>query len=116
MRSGSDCYPEDMAVSAEYRDYVLEQLRTALPVTTKAMFGGVGIYSGGTFFALLADDVLYFKVDEATRAAYEAAGSRAFTPYGKASMKYYELPADVLENQDELRSWARAALKVARSK
>ena len=103
-----------MPVSAEYRDYVLDQLRTVAPVTPKAMFGGVGIYSRGTFFALIANDTLYFKTDEYTRGAYEAAGSQPFNPFGKGTMGYWELPADILENEDELRDWMRAALGVAK--
>ena len=105
-----------MAVSAEFRDYVLDQLRTVAPVTAKAMFGGVGIYSGGFFFALIADDVLYFKVDATTRKAYEDRGSDAFNPFGKGRMNYYALPEDILEDADELRQWMRDALAAARRK
>ena len=105
-----------MAVSAELRDYVLDQLRTVAPVTARAMFGGVGIYSRGTFFALIADDVLYFKVDATTRPRYEERGSMAFNPFGKGTMGYYALPEDILEDADELRDWMHAALAVARRK
>ncbi|HEX6094849.1 MAG TPA: TfoX/Sxy family protein [Thermoanaerobaculia bacterium] len=105
-----------MAVSAELRDYVLDQLRAVAPVTAKAMFGGVGIYSRGTFFALIAEDVLYFKVDETTRKAYEERGSQAFNPFGTGTMGYYALPEDILEDSDELREWMHAALAVARRK
>ena len=113
-RGGSGWYPDArMAVSAEFRDYVLDQLRNVAPVTGKAMFGGVGIYSRGTFFALIAEDVLYFKVDARTRPAYEERGSRAFNPVGKGTMGYYELPEDILEDADELRDWMRDALAVA---
>jgi len=105
-----------MAVSAELRDYVLDQLGAVAPVTAKAMFGGVGIYSRGTFFALIAEDVLYFKVDDTTRASYEERGCRAFDPFGRGRMNYYELPEDILEDADELRVWMRTALAVARRK
>jgi DNA transformation protein len=104
-----------VAVSPEFRDYVLDQLRAVLPVTSRAMFGGVGIYSRGTFFALIAEDVLYLKADGETRPAFESRGCRAFTPYGdKVSMNYYEIPADVLEDEDELRNWTRDAIAAAR--
>jgi DNA transformation protein and related proteins len=105
-----------MAVSSEFRDYVLDQLRTVAPVTAKAMFGGVGIYSRGLFFALIAEDVLYFKVDANTRKTYEERGSQPFNPFGKGTMGYYQLPDDILEDADELRDWVRAALAVARKK
>lgn len=103
-----------MAVSAEFRDYVVDQLRLVTPVTAKAMFGGVGIYSGDAFFAILDDDVLYFKVDETTRPAFEQRGSKAFDPMGRGEMGYLEVPADVLEDEDELRAWTRDAIAVAR--
>ena len=102
-----------MAVSAEFRDYVLGQLRAVTPVTAKAMFGGVGVYSRDTFFAILDDDALYFKVDATTRAAFEQRGSKPFDPMGRGEMRYFEVPADVLENEDELRAWTRDAIAVA---
>ncbi|HUR82739.1 MAG TPA: TfoX/Sxy family protein [Thermoanaerobaculia bacterium] len=105
-----------MAVSPEFRDYVLDQLRAVTPVTSRAMFGGVGIYSRGTFFALIAEDVVYLKADDTTRPEFEERGCKPFTPYGKASMNYYELPEDILEDQDELRRWTRNALSAARKK
>lgn len=103
-----------MPVSSEFRDYVLDQLSAVLPVTPRRMFGGVGIYSRGTFFALIADDVLYLKADQATRAAFEARGCKPFTPYGKVSISYYEIPADVLEDEDALQNWTRDAVAAAR--
>lgn len=107
-----------MAVSAEFRDFVLEQLRAVAPVSSKSMFGGIGLYSQGLFFALMDDDVVYFKVDDANRSDYETAGARRFAPYGddQYSMNYYELPADVLEDEEQLRVWMKKSLDVARRK
>jgi DNA transformation protein len=39
-----------MAVSDDFRDFVLEQLALAGSVTPRAMFGGVGLYLDGLFF------------------------------------------------------------------
>jgi DNA transformation protein len=104
-----------MAVSDGYRDYVLEQLGAHLDVRSKRMFGGVGIYAGDRFFALIAEDTLYFKVDDKTRPRYETAGSTPFRPFGEDNaMGYYTVPADVLEDADLLASWAAEALEVAR--
>jgi DNA transformation protein len=105
-----------MAVSPSYKTYVLEQLQILGAVTAKPMFGGIGLYVNGVFFGLIDDDSLYFKVDDTTRPEFERAGSRAFQPYGEDSysMKYYEVPADVLENQPMLSEWAAKAVAVAR--
>ena len=108
-----------MPVTPEYRAFVLDQFRRIIPnVRDRAMFGGVGIYAGDLFFALIADDTLYFKVDDHNRGAFEARGSGPFRPYGPEGevMQYYELPADVLEETDDLREWANAAIDVARRK
>lgn len=80
------------------------------------MFGGVGIYSGGIFFALIADDTVYFKVDETSRADFEARGMRPFRPFGDegGTMKYYQLPEDLLEDTEALRPWAEKAITIAR--
>jgi DNA transformation protein and related proteins len=103
-----------MSVSAEYRTFVLEQLGRVASVTSRAMFGGVGIYDGGRFFALMDDDTLYLKVDDSNRADFEAIGSEPFRPYGdERAMQYYQLPADVLEDVDELRRWVEASVAVA---
>ena len=61
-----------MSVSPSYRAFVLEQLEPLAPIQAKAMFGGVGIYGGGFFFALMDNDRLYFKVDERTRGDFTA--------------------------------------------
>jgi DNA transformation protein len=104
-----------MPVTPEYREFVLEQLGRVAPVTSRAMFGGVGVYSNGFFFALLDDDTVYLKVDDTNRPDFEAAGMGPFRPFeGAASMQYYELPADLLEDADRLRPWVDAAIDVAR--
>ncbi len=103
-----------MAVSESYRDFVLEQLGRVTPVTGKSMFGGVGIYAQGLFFALIAEDRLYFKVNDTTRPDFERLGMEPFRPYGEDSaMVYYEVPADVVEDSLQLAAWMRTAIEVA---
>ena len=107
-----------MSVSPSYKAYALEQLSAAGKVTAKSMFGGVGLYCEGLFFALIDDDTLYLKVDDATRPEFERLGSQPFRPFGDDSpgMQYYELPADVLEDRAAVRQWVDRALGAARRK
>lgn len=81
------------------------------------MFGGVGIYAGDLFFALIDDDVLYLKVDGSNRADFEAIGSGPFRPGGAGGevMQYYALPADLLEEPEALRAWVAGAVAVAQA-
>ena len=106
-----------MAVSREYREFVLEQLgRVAAPITSRAMFGGVGVYSGGLFFALMAGETIYLKVDDTNRGDFEAVGMGPFRPFecDQQTMHYYELPAELLEDADALRPWVEKSVDVAR--
>ena len=106
-----------MAGRSSFQILVLDQLSRAIPgIRSRAMFGGVGIYSGDLFFALIADDTLYFKVDASTRPDFEARGMGPFRPFGEegGTMKYYQLPEDVLEDPEVLRPWAEKAVAIAR--
>ena len=108
-----------MSVSASYRTFALDQLGRAVPrIRAHSMFGGVGIYSGELFFALLANDTLYLKVDDSNRPDFEARGMGPFLPFGdeRDKMQYYEVPADLLEDPDALRPWAEKAIAVAAKK
>ena len=104
-----------MKGSAGFTDFVVGQLSEFGPVMPRRMFGGVGLYFDGLFFGLIDEDVLYFKVSDATRPRYESAGSAPFKPFDdKPSMKgYYEVPEDILEDPEELAAWAREAHGVA---
>ena len=104
-----------MRVTDGFRAFVLEQLSGVESLRARAMFGGIGLYADDVFFGILAADVLYLKVDDSNRAKYEAEGMPAFQPYADKpmSMSYYEVPARVLEDGDELTTWARASVRVA---
>lgn len=103
-----------MAVSADYRDFVLEQLAPLGHITSRSMFGGVGVYANGLFFALIDDDTLYLKGDDALKLEFEAAGSHAFAPFGHDKpMAYWTAPAEALDDQDFLLEWSRKSLEVA---
>ncbi|MCC7436043.1 MAG: TfoX/Sxy family protein [Methanoregulaceae archaeon] len=103
-----------MAITAEYRAHVEERLGVVAPITTKSMFGGLGIYSNGLFFALADDGHLYFKVDDTNRGDFEAAGTGPFFPWdGAKPMGYYELPDGLLDHPTDLAVWIDKALGVA---
>jgi DNA transformation protein len=103
-------------VASGYLTYVLEQLAPAGRVRARGMFGGHGVYCDDLFFALIAYDMLYLKVDDSNRADFERRGKGPFVPFPEKPqlvMHYYEVPADVVEDPEELAVWARKALAVA---
>ncbi len=108
-----------MPVSDSYRSFVLEQIARVAPrIRGKSMFGGVGLYSGEHFFALIDNDTLFFKVDDTNRADFIAARMKAWSPFedGKESSGYYELPAELLEDPDAMKPWVEKAIAIAARK
>jgi DNA transformation protein len=115
-----------MPISNEEREfvaYVVDLMQSLGPVSAKRMFGGHGIFVEGLMFGLVADGVLYLKVDEQSLPEFEARGLSAFT-YDKRGtqyrMSYYQAPDEALDNAEEMALWARrgcsAALRAAARK
>jgi DNA transformation protein len=104
-----------MPVTPGFTDFVVEQLDGCGAITTTRMFGGVGIYSGDVFFAIIDNDILYLKVDDSTRTDFERAGCGPFRPYGddRESKQYYDVPVAVLEDAGTLAAWGKKAIAVA---
>jgi DNA transformation protein and related proteins len=105
-----------MPHKSEYLEYVLEQLGGLRGLVSRRMFSGAGLYQDEQFFALVFDDTLYFKVNDTNRGDYEARGMNRFRPYKDKphlSFTYYEVPAEVLEDREELVAWARRSVAAA---
>lgn len=105
-----------MANSEGFVSFVLDQLES-LDVTVRKMFGEAGLYSGSVFFGILAGDVLYLRVGDSNRSAFERARSTPFRPFedGRASKKYFSVPVSVLESPNDLVKWSRAAIAEAQA-
>lgn len=103
---------------SEYLEYVRDQLDGIGTITARKMFGGIGLYCDGTFFALIANDVLYLKVDDSNRAAFEELGYEGFQPFPDKPdrMNYFEIPTEILERPVRAREWAQRSVDVARKR
>lgn len=103
--------------AAHFSDFVLEQLAALHDVKSGRFFSGVGLSSGGTQFGFVMGSTLYFVVDASTRPKYESMGSRCFSYDTKTKRidvrKYYEVPADTLEDPEQLVALARESLRIA---
>lgn len=106
-----------MAMNTDFADEIVERLgRVVSGLRARRMFGGVGLYSGDQFFGIVAFDRLWFKVDDSNRPDYEARGCGPFRPFPDrpTAMSYYEVPADLFDDSEELRVWAMRSVAVAR--
>ena len=109
--------PAKSKVDEELALFAIEQLAMDGAIITRPLFGAVALYRNGSVFAMAWKGSLYFKVDEATRKDYEAANSHALGYLSEGvdhSLKsFWEVPADVIEDQEKLRAWARKACQAA---
>ena len=100
----------------EFVEYLLELLQGLGQIRARAMFGGYGIYSDDIMFALVADEVLYFKTDVKNLPDFEKRGLGPFRyeRNGKQyAMSYNEAPGETLDDPDEMALWARKAIDAA---
>jgi DNA transformation protein len=67
----------------------LDQLLELDDVEARRMFGGYGLYQDETFFGIIHNGRLYFKVDEHTVAEYRKRKMKAFRPNAKQTLKSY---------------------------
>jgi DNA transformation protein len=104
-------------MSSEFSEFLIEQMSGFGNVSARRMFGAAGLYRDGVMFALVADDVLYFRVDEATRGDFVAEGLDSFSYRSKsgrtAVMAYMRAPERCLEDIDEMAAWCRKAYEAA---
>jgi len=84
-----------MNSSKQFLDSIMAQLEPIGEVTSRAMFGGYGIFHRGVMFALISDDVLYFKVNHFNRDDYVSAGSSPFAHL----ISYWQVPTEVCNHQ-----------------
>ncbi len=106
-----------MAVSADFLEHLHELLADLGPLTVKKMFGGASLQVDGAAFGLVFGETLYLKIDDDSRAAFEAEGSGPFTYEMKdgrtGSLGYWSLPERGLDDPEEAVRWARLGLEAA---
>ncbi|HEV8016093.1 MAG TPA: TfoX/Sxy family protein [Stellaceae bacterium] len=105
-----------MKSEPEFIRYLRDQFRRWGPVEVRRMFGGHGIFRDGVMFALINDETLYLRSDEATQAAFAAAGMGPFR-YRRdgrlVALGYHQAPPEAVEDSDLLGEWADRAFAAA---
>lgn len=99
-------------------EFLKDLARPLGAVVFKKMFGGWGIWADGLMFALVAEEVLYFKVDAESSPRFEALDLPRFTYTTKDGrrtvMSYAKAPEEVYDDPDVFAEWARAGIAAAR--
>lgn len=104
-----------MAVSAEQIAFVHDLFAGVGPITTRKMFGGLGIYADGKIFAvLMSDGALKLKGVGEMADTFTSEGWAPWTYTRKdgaaSSMPYWTMPDSLLDDPEEASAWARRAL------
>jgi DNA transformation protein len=98
-----------------FKEFVIDQLNGPGSVVSRAMFGGYGLYREQAFFGIIFKGRLYFKTDPSTQPRYRERGMKPFKPGAKQVLRnYYEVPAEVVEDADELMLWSEQAVRAGR--
>jgi DNA transformation protein and related proteins len=99
------------------REFLIDLFSDFGPVTIRPMFSGFGISVDGVNFAMALRAGLYFRADEVTIPQFEAEGSTPFQYQTRAKTvmvnSYWQLPARLFDDTEELSQWARAAVAAA---
>lgn len=102
---------------SSFAQHAIDLLSGVGAVKVRAMFGGYGVSLNGISIGLIADDRLYLRVDDESRAAFEAAGSAPFvypSRKGPMTMKnYWALPEEAVDDPDKAERWGNLAAAAA---
>src|SRR5271169_2258999 len=109
---------QGMVASDSFAEFLREQLAPLGRVTMRRMFGKTGVFCGGVMFGMVTDNMLYLRVDDHNREAFEEAQSSPPLNYEKKGstidLSFWRAPERLFDEPDDLVTWARLALAAAR--
>ena len=107
-----------MAVSNDFIQFVLDQLSGWGDVQIKRMFGGAALYQEGLAFCMIANDIVFLKVDDTNKGKYLKEGSLPLKPFKNNAtvLSFYQVPPTVFEDSEEFTKWAKKSLKIQKNR
>ncbi|MEM1364994.1 MAG: TfoX/Sxy family protein [Pseudomonadota bacterium] len=104
----------------ELTEYALDLFSSLPDVTPRRMFGGVGFFSQGLMFALIADGEIYLKCPDEEERRFEEEGSHAFIydgqKKGPTKIPYWTLPDRLHDDREDLADWVARTWRIAYDK
>src|SRR5947199_6393235 len=106
-----------MVATDTFAEFLRELLTPLGRVTMRRMFGKTGVFCDGLMFGMVTDNMLYLRVDDRNRAAFQEARSSPPLNYEKKGttidLSFWRAPERLFDEPDELVTWARLALAAA---
>ena len=107
-----------MVASDSFTEFLREELTPLGPLSFRRMFGSTGVFCGGAMLGIVADNMLYLRVDDGNREAFAEAASSPPLSYSKKGktidLAFWRAPDRLYDEPEELVAWARLALAAAR--
>ena len=107
-----------MVASDSFAEFLREQFAPLGRVTMRRVFGKTGVFCDGLMFGIVADNTLYFRIDDHNQSAFKEAASFPPLSYEKKGrtidLAFWRAPERLFDEPDELVSWAKLALAAAR--
>ena len=107
-----------MVASSEYAEFLREQLAPLGHITVRRMFGKTGVFCDGAMLGMVTENILYLRVDDENREAFEEARTWPPLNYAKGGrlidLAFWRVPDRLFDQADEFIYWARLALAAAR--
>ena len=108
-----------MAITAEFREHLVDLFAGVGPIDVRRMFGGAGLYVDDACFAIvLGGERVMMRGDEVLGPEFEAEGGERWVyehkTRGPTAMPYWSLPDSAMDDPDEACRWADRALGPAR--
>ena len=98
-----------MAIDQGFLDDIIERLSPLGTITSKAMFGGAGVFVDGRMFVKISPSgVIAFKADDRNKATFLNAGMKK-----SGKMPYYDATAEQIEDNDAFMAAAKLARDAA---
>lgn len=105
-----------MRVKSSLASYVAEQLAPLGRISSRAIFGGVGVFIDERLLGIVMGEKLYLHTDKSNLDDYVARGMPQFKPYPNAfdlTTDHHEVPLEVVNDAEQLKVWGERALNAA---
>ena len=106
-----------MVASASFAEFLRDQLAPLGHLSMRRMFGKTGVFCQGVMFGMVTEDTLYVRVDDHNRETFKEAEAYPPLNYAKQGssidLSFWRVPERLIDEPDELVTWARAALAAA---
>jgi DNA transformation protein len=106
-----------MVASESFAEFLREQLAPLGRLSMRRMFGKTGVFCDGVMFAMVTENIVYFRVDDQNRDALREAAIHPPLNYARKGelidLAFWRVPERLFDQPEELMEWACAALAAA---